>query len=59
MRPRLVARCRDEGVQVSAVGANVVRAVTHLDVSGRATAEARRGRMAASCATGDAMQTAA
>lgn len=29
----LVARCRDEGVLVSAVGAGVVRAVTHLDVS--------------------------
>ena len=29
----LVARCRAEGVLVSAVGAGVVRAVTHLDVS--------------------------
>jgi threonine aldolase len=29
----LVARCRDERVLVSAVGARVVRAVTHLDVS--------------------------
>jgi threonine aldolase len=29
----LVARCLDEGVRVSAVGASVVRAVTHLDVS--------------------------
>jgi threonine aldolase len=31
--PGLVARCRDDGVLVSAVGASVVRAVTHLDVS--------------------------
>jgi threonine aldolase len=30
--PGLVARCRAEGVAVSAVGARVVRAVTHLDV---------------------------
>jgi threonine aldolase len=29
----LVARCRDQGVLVSAVGAGVVRAVTHLDVT--------------------------
>jgi threonine aldolase len=29
----LVRRCSDEGVLVSAVGAGVVRAVTHLDVS--------------------------
>ncbi len=29
----LVARCRDEGVLVGAVGSEVVRAVTHLDVS--------------------------
>jgi len=28
-----VARCRDEGVLVGAVGARVIRAVTHLDVS--------------------------
>jgi threonine aldolase len=31
--PGLVRRCADEGVLVGAVGANVVRAVTHLDVS--------------------------
>ena len=31
--PGLVARCQAEGVLVSAVGAGVVRAVTHLDVS--------------------------
>jgi threonine aldolase len=31
--PGLVARCAAEGVLVSAVGAGVVRAVTHLDVS--------------------------
>ena len=31
--PGLVARCRDGGVLVSAVGARVVRAVTHLGVS--------------------------
>jgi threonine aldolase len=31
--PALVARCREEGVLVAAVGASVVRAVTHLDVS--------------------------
>lgn len=31
--PGLVARCREQGVLVSAVGARVVRAVTHLDVS--------------------------
>ena len=37
--PALVARCRDEGVLVSAVGPGLVRAVTHLDVS---TADARR-----------------
>jgi threonine aldolase len=29
----LVSRCREDGVLVSAVGAGVVRAVTHLDVS--------------------------
>lgn len=29
----LVSRCRDQGVLVSTVGAHVVRAVTHLDVS--------------------------
>ncbi len=29
----VVARCRDQGVLVGAVGARVVRAVTHLDVS--------------------------
>jgi threonine aldolase len=29
----LVGRCRDEGVLVSAVGAGLVRAVTHLDVT--------------------------
>jgi threonine aldolase len=29
----VVARCRDEGVLVSTVGAGVVRAVTHLDVT--------------------------
>jgi threonine aldolase len=29
----LVARCREEGVLVAAVGATVVRVVTHLDVS--------------------------
>jgi threonine aldolase len=29
----VVARCRDEGILVAAVGARVVRAVTHLDVS--------------------------
>lgn len=34
----LVSRCRERGVLVSAVGARVVRAVTHLDVS---AAEAR------------------
>ncbi|MEJ7707953.1 MAG: beta-eliminating lyase-related protein [Nocardioidaceae bacterium] len=28
----LVSRCREEGVLLSAVGAKVVRAVTHLDV---------------------------
>jgi threonine aldolase len=31
--PALVTRCREEGVLVGAVGASVVRAVTHLDVS--------------------------
>jgi threonine aldolase len=31
--PGLVRRCADEGVLVGAVGAHVVRAVTHLDVS--------------------------
>jgi threonine aldolase len=31
--PSLVARCRDEGVLVAAVGATAVRVVTHLDVS--------------------------
>jgi threonine aldolase len=31
--PGLVARCRDEGVLVGAVGSDVVRVVTHLDVS--------------------------
>ncbi len=29
----LVGRCRDQGVLVSAVGARIVRAVTHLDIS--------------------------
>ena len=31
----LVARCKAEGVLVGAVGSDVVRAVTHLDVSAR------------------------
>ncbi len=31
--PALVARCREAGVLVGAVGSDVVRAVTHLDVS--------------------------
>jgi threonine aldolase len=31
--PTLVARCREEGVLVAAVGATAVRVVTHLDVS--------------------------
>jgi threonine aldolase len=31
--PGLVSRCRDGGVLVSAVGSNVVRIVTHLDIS--------------------------
>jgi threonine aldolase len=31
--PALVARCRDDGVLVAAVGASVVRVVTHLDVT--------------------------
>jgi threonine aldolase len=31
--PALARRCADEGVLVGAVGANVLRAVTHLDVS--------------------------
>jgi threonine aldolase len=31
--PGVVARCKDEGVLVSAVGAGVVRVVTHLDIS--------------------------
>ena len=33
-----VARCRDEGVLVGAVGAREIRLVTHLDIS-RADAE--------------------
>ena len=36
--PAFVARCRDEGVLVGAVGAREIRLVTHLDVS-RADAE--------------------
>ena len=36
----LVDRCRDEGVLVSAVGPQVVRAVTHLDVSPEAARRA-------------------
>ena len=38
----LVATCRAEGVLVSAVGANVVRAVTHLDVSRDDAAQAAK-----------------
>ncbi len=37
--PGVVARCRDEGVLVGAVGPGVVRAVTHLDIT---AADAKR-----------------
>jgi threonine aldolase len=45
--PAAVARCRDEGVLVAAVGASVVRVVTHLDVSG---ADAERAAKALAAA---------
>jgi threonine aldolase len=32
-RHRVVARCREQGVLVSAVGPGLVRVVTHLDVT--------------------------
>ena len=48
--PALVARCGDEGVLVAAVGANVVRVVTHLDVTG-ADAERAAKVIAAAVAT--------
>jgi threonine aldolase len=40
--PALVARCRDEGVLVAAVGASVVRVVTHIDVSSADTERAAK-----------------
>jgi threonine aldolase len=48
--PALLARCRDEGVLVAAVGASVVRVVTHLDVSA-ADAERAAKVIAAAVAT--------